>query len=135
MPKTLTLWYRFVLFCSLGAKFRSPILGLIYNNEMDDFSSPGMVNEFGLKPAPVNFIQPGKRPQSSSAPVIIVDEKGDVDVVLGASGGTVITTAVVQVRGFTFVNTIRASKRLRRSSSGKSCYHLATSLLTVTDLL
>ena len=65
---------------------------------MDDFSSPGMVNEFGLKPAPVNFIQPGKRPQSSSAPVIITDEKGDVDIVAGASGGTVITTAVAQVR-------------------------------------
>lgn len=65
---------------------------------MDDFSSPGMVNEFGLKPAPVNFIQPGKRPQSSSAPVIITDEKGDVDIVTGASGGTVITTAVAQVR-------------------------------------
>ena len=80
----------------IGAKFRSVILGLIYNNEMDDFSSPGMVNEFGLKPAPVNFIQPGKRPQSSSAPVVIVDENGDVDVVLGASGGTVITTAAVQ---------------------------------------
>ena len=65
---------------------------------MDDFSSPGMVNEFGLKPAPVNFIQPGKRPQSSSAPVIITDGKGDVDIVTGASGGTVITTAVAQVR-------------------------------------
>lgn len=83
---------------SFGAKFRSPILGLLYNNEMDDFSSPGMVNEFGLKPAPVNFIQPGKRPQSSSAPVIVLDEHGDVDIVLGASGGTVITTAVAQVR-------------------------------------
>lgn len=66
---------------------------------MDDFSAPGIVNEFGLKPAPVNFIQPGKRPQSSSAPVIVVDEKGDVDIVLGASGGTVITTAVAQVYG------------------------------------
>jgi gamma-glutamyltranspeptidase/glutathione hydrolase/leukotriene-C4 hydrolase len=88
-----------ILFRSIGAKFRSAILGLIYNNEMDDFSAPGIINEFGLKPAPVNFIQPGKRPQSSSAPVIIVDENGDIDVVLGASGGTVITTAVVQVCG------------------------------------
>ena len=73
---------------------------------MDDFSSPGMVNEFGLKPAPVNFIQPGKRPQSSSAPVIILDEKGDVDIVVGASGGTVITTAVAQVCGLFFFSVL-----------------------------
>ncbi|CAB3995471.1 glutathione hydrolase 1 proenzyme isoform X1 [Paramuricea clavata] len=103
----------------LGAKFRSPILGLIYNNEMDDFSSPGMVNEFGLKPAPVNFIQPGKRPQSSSAPVIIIDEKGDVDVVLGASGGTVITTAVAQ----TLVNYLWFKKDIHDAISMPRLHH------------
>ncbi|XP_028396381.1 glutathione hydrolase 1 proenzyme-like isoform X2 [Dendronephthya gigantea] len=103
----------------LGAKFRSPILGLIYNNEMDDFSSPGMVNEFGLKPAPVNFIQPGKRPQSSSAPVIILDEKGDVDIVLGASGGTVITTAVAQ----TLVNYLWFKKDVHDSISMPRLHH------------
>ena len=64
---------------------------------MDDFSAPGIINEFGLKPSPVNFIQPGKRPQSSSAPVILLNEKGDVTLAAGASGGTVITTAVAQV--------------------------------------
>ncbi|XP_046839747.1 glutathione hydrolase 1 proenzyme-like isoform X3 [Xenia sp. Carnegie-2017] len=102
-----------------GAKFRSPILGIIYNNEMDDFSAPGIVNEFGLKPAPVNFIQPGKRPQSSSAPVIIVDEKGDVDIVLGASGGTVITTAVAQ----TLVNYLWFKKDIHDAISMPRLHH------------
>lgn len=82
---------------SFGVKLRSRNLGVVYNNQMDDFSSPGVVNYFGLKPAPVNFIQPGKRPQSSSSPVIILDRHGDVDVVIGASGGTFITTALAEV--------------------------------------
>ena len=82
---------------SLGAKFRSCALGFIYNNEMDDFSAPGMPNEFGLPPSPVNFMQPGKRPLSSGVPVIILDEHKNVRMVAGGSGGSIITTAVAQV--------------------------------------
>jgi len=81
----------------LGAKFRSCTMGFVYNNEMDDFSTPGVPNEFGLPPAEINFIRPDKRPQSSSVPVIVLDKHMNVRLVAGGSGGSIITTAVAQV--------------------------------------
>ena len=66
---------------------------------MDDFSTPGLPNEFGLVPSEINFIKPGKRPLSSSTPTIILDKKLNVKLAIGASGGSIITTAVAQVGG------------------------------------
>lgn len=80
----------------LGAKFRSCKMGIIYNNEMDDFSTPGQSNEFGLPPSEVNYIKPYKRPLSSSAPVMILDKSFNVRFIAGGSGGSIITTAVAQ---------------------------------------
>lgn len=79
-----------------GAKFLSNKLGFVYNNEMDDFSAPNVTNEFGLPPSPANFIKPGKRPQSSAVPVMMLDKKGNVLMTIGAAGGTIITTSVAQ---------------------------------------
>ncbi len=35
-------------------------LGIIYNNQMDDFSQPGLANYYGYAPSPANFIKPCK---------------------------------------------------------------------------
>ncbi|KAH6931900.1 hypothetical protein HPB50_001442 [Hyalomma asiaticum] len=71
--------------------------GVIFNNQMDDFSTPGVSNFWGLAPSPANFIQPGKRPQSSVSPTVVVDPNGGVEVVIGGSGGSKIITGVALV--------------------------------------
>ncbi|EIN11385.1 gamma-glutamyltranspeptidase [Punctularia strigosozonata HHB-11173 SS5] len=71
--------------------------GVILNDEMDDFSSPGQTNSFGFAAAPVNFIRPGKRPQSSISSSIAEDlETGEFVIATGSAGGSRIITATLQ---------------------------------------
>jgi len=86
---------------TLNAWFGSGITvsgaGFVLNDEMDDFSSaPGKANAFGLIQGEPNAIAPGKRMLSSMSPTIVLGPHDDVELVLGAAGGSRIITAVMQ---------------------------------------
>jgi len=71
--------------------------GILFNNEMDDFSTrPGHPNMYGLVQGWANAIEPGKRMLSSMTPTIVVRDDQLVGV-LGTPGGSTIITSVLQV--------------------------------------
>jgi gamma-glutamyltranspeptidase / glutathione hydrolase len=79
-----------------GSGVTVPGAGFLLNDEMDDFAAkPGTPNMFELVQGEANAIAPGKRPLSSMVPTIIVKD-GKPFLILGAPGGPVIITAVLQ---------------------------------------
>lgn len=68
-------------------------MGVIMNDEMNDFSIPGLSNSFGYIPSPANYILPGKRPLSSISPIIAETADGKLYLALGSAGGSRIITA------------------------------------------
>lgn len=79
---------------AFGCLVRSNSTGIIFNDELRDFSTRNHTDIWNLPPNPINFIEPGKRPQSSMSPTILVDSLGQTRMVSGASGGTRITSTV-----------------------------------------
>lgn len=84
----------------MGAKVRSRQTGIILNDEMDDFSTPGVVNTYGIPASPANYIKPGKIPMSSTCPSIVLDNFGQIQLMVGGAGGSKITSGVAQVKRF-----------------------------------
>ena len=66
--------------------------GFLLNNELTDFSFVPMKD--GLPVA--NRVEPGKRPRSSMAPTIVLDENGKLLAVVGSPGGSLIINFVVK---------------------------------------
>jgi gamma-glutamyltranspeptidase/glutathione hydrolase len=89
LTTTLNAWF--------GSGITVPGLGFVLNDEMDDFATvPGTANMFGLVQGEPNAIAPGKRMLSSMSPTIVLAPNGQVDLVLGAAGGSRIITAVFE---------------------------------------
>jgi gamma-glutamyltranspeptidase/glutathione hydrolase len=89
LTTTLNLWF--------GSGVTVPGAGFVLNDEMDDFASqPGTANAFGLVQGEPNVIAPGKRMLSSMSPTIVLGPAGDVQLVLGAAGGSRIITTVFE---------------------------------------
>ena len=59
---------------------------MLLNNQMDDFSVKGRSNGYGLPPGPANFVEPGKRPLSSMAPCMLVQEEDEEEEEEGEEG-------------------------------------------------
>jgi gamma-glutamyltranspeptidase / glutathione hydrolase len=94
MTSTVNLWF--------GARMLGGDSGVVLNDEMDDFSAqPGVPNAFGLVGAFANAIAPGKRPTSSTSPMIVTRD-GQPVLCVGGAGGPTIVSATVQ----TIVNVI-----------------------------
>jgi gamma-glutamyltranspeptidase / glutathione hydrolase len=74
-----------------------PGVGVLLNNEMDDFTAhPGVPNLFGLVQGEANAVRAGGRPLSSMTPSIVLED-GKPRFVLGSPGGSTISTTVLQV--------------------------------------
>ena len=74
-----------------------PGVGVLLNNEMDDFAiTLGQPNLFGLVQSASNGVRAGARPVSSITPAIVLED-GKPRWVLGSPGGSTIPTSVLQV--------------------------------------
>ncbi|XP_077535851.1 scoloptoxin SSD14-like [Haemaphysalis longicornis] len=71
--------------------------GVILNNQMDDFSTPGRSNLYGVAPSEANYIEPQKRPMSSMAPTVFLGDRKEPVLALGGTGGSKITSGVALV--------------------------------------
>ncbi len=77
---------------TFGSKVIVPGLGVIMNNEMDDFAvAPGVPNAFGLLGSEANEVAAGKRPLSSMSPTMVLRD-GKPWLTVGAAGGPRIIT-------------------------------------------
>jgi len=77
-----------------GVAFMGLRSGIIYNDQLYDFATEnGSI--YGLPPNHHNFPEAGKRPASSMAPLIFLNEAKQPVFVLGGAGGSKILPAVI----------------------------------------
>ncbi len=82
---------------SFGSGATAEGLGILLNDEMDDFTSKvGEPNMFGLMQGSANAIAPRKRPLSSMTPIIVLEDH-KVRFLIGSPGGPRIITTVANI--------------------------------------
>ena len=103
---------------SFGCGVLVPELGILLNNEMDDFATaPGKPNLYGLIQGEANAVGPGKRMLSSMAPTVAW--RGSQVLVLGSPGGSRIPTATSQV----FLNVVVDGDALQAAVERPRVHH------------
>lgn len=70
----------------------------MFNSGINDFGVPSFQSQFGLSASPANFLAPKKRALSSMSPIIVTNKNNEVQLVIGAAGGTKIITGISLVR-------------------------------------
>ena len=104
---------------SYGSKVFVGGAGFLLNDEMDDFSAkPGSPNLYGLIGSKANEIQPNKRMLSSMTPTI-VEENGQLKMVVGTPGGSTIITSVFQV----VLNTLEMGMNMQQAVEYPRFHH------------
>ena len=87
---------------TLGASFGSgitiPGTGILMNNQMNNLVyKSGDVSKIGRSVSPGNRFQPGKRPMSTMAPVMVFDKEDKLSLITGSPGGSYIPAAILRV--------------------------------------
>ncbi len=96
-----------------GSGVISKKYGLALNNEMDDFTTkPGKPNFFGLIQGSGNVVEAEKRPLSSMSPTIVLNNKNETFLALGAPGGPRIINSVFQTLYRVIVNNLNIEQAI-----------------------
>ena len=87
---------------TLGASFGSgvtiPGTGILMNNQMNNLVyKSGDVSKMGRRVSHGNKFQPGKRPMSTMAPVMVFNENNELALITGSPGGSYIPAAILRV--------------------------------------
>ena len=97
-----------------GSGFVAAGAGVLFNNEMDDFSAkPAAANAYELVGAEANMIAPGKRPLSSMSPTFMETERA-VGILGTPGGGRIISMVLLGILDFADGNPPRSWVSLRR---------------------
>ena len=92
VSNTYTLGYSF------GSGVTIPGTGVLLNNQMNNFAySYGDKEERGRAASFGNKFEPGKKPMSTMAPVMVFNKKNELSLITGSPGGSLIPAAILRV--------------------------------------